>query len=134
MTAPMPPDAPRTPVFPATTPYAVEEEPLWYLSFAASGHGFRGGVITQAPSNLAAWEKTYTEGINPGGQVLVIGPMPTHWAAPEMRDRLLRAHEIVALPAPAGNDDWRDVVRAARVSEDCNNHGPTAGHPPLIEV
>lgn len=88
------------------------DDPLWWLSFCdpalapppelqrPGGPSFLGAVITQAPTDLAAVTRSHMLGVNPGGEVKMIGPIPTEVIAPEWRDRLLSADEIDAMDEP----------------------------------
>jgi len=90
----------------------AEDDPLWWLSFCdpdkapppaeqrPGGPSFLGGVITQAPTLAAAITRSHVLGVNPGGEVKILGPMPAHFIAPQWRDRLLSAAEIDEIPPP----------------------------------
>jgi len=79
-------------------------DPLWWLSFcdtgSPQGDQFLGAVIVQAPTLPAAVTRSHVLGVNPGGQVAVLGPMPAR-IGPEWRDRLLSKAEAESVPEPA---------------------------------
>lgn len=78
--------------------------PLWWLSFAdpnlPAGTQFLGVVITQAATIEDAITGTHLLGINPGGQIGIMGPVPADLIAPEWRDRLLTKAEAESVPDP----------------------------------
>ena len=88
------------------------DDPLWWLSFCdpdkapspeqqrPGGPSFLGAVITQAPTLAAAVTRSHVLGVNPGGEVKILGPIPPEFIAAEWRDRLLSADEIDAMPEP----------------------------------
>lgn len=78
----------------------VEDDPLWWLSFC--GASFLGAVITQAPTLAAAITRSHVLGVNPGGEIQALGPLPVTEIAAQWRDRLLSAAEIEAIPEPEG--------------------------------
>lgn len=92
-------------------------DPLWWLSFCdpakapppelqrPGGPSFLGAVITQAPTLAAAITRSHVLGVNPGGEIKILGPMPAAFIGTEWRDRLLSAAEIEAIPEPEGLDD-----------------------------
>ena len=89
-----------------------QDDPLWWLSFCdpdlapapelqrPGGPSFLGGVITQAPTFAAAITRSHLLGVNPGGEIKALGPIPPGFIAAEWRDRLLSAAEIEAIPEP----------------------------------
>ena len=91
-----------------------ESDPLWWLSFCdpdkapppelqqPGGPSFLGGVITQAPTMEAAITRSHLLGVNPSGEIKILGPIPAEYIAAEWRDRLLSAAEIDAMPEPEG--------------------------------
>jgi len=91
-----------------------ESDPLWWLSFCdpdkapppelqrPGGPSFLGGVITQAPTMEAAITRSHLLGVNPGGEIKILGPIAAEYIAAEWRDRLLSAAEIDAMPEPEG--------------------------------
>jgi hypothetical protein len=92
------------------------DDPLWWLSFCdpdkapppelqrPGGPSFLGAVITQAPTLAAAITRSHVLGVNPGGEVKILGPIPPEFITAEWRDRLLSADEIDAMPEPEGSD------------------------------
>ena len=91
-----------------------EADPLWWLSFCdpakapppelqrPGGPSFLGAVITQAPTFEAAITRSHLLGVNPGGEIKILGPIEAKYIAAEYRDRLLSAAEIEAMPEPEG--------------------------------
>lgn len=71
----------------------AEHTDLWWLSFAdpdlPEGHQFLGVVIVEAQDGEAAVARTHLMGINPGGEVLIAGPIPLGRVHPRWRDRFL---------------------------------------------
>lgn len=69
----------------------------YYLSFAATTHSL-GGAYIQAHNFIAAVLLVSSLGINPGGEVLGIGPIPEEeldkHVPPEDRKRLLTPDEL----------------------------------------
>ena len=49
--------------------------PLWYLSFAGD-EGWRGAAVVEAVSNKGAIREAWRRGVNPGGSVMLLGPLP----------------------------------------------------------
>ena len=82
------------------------DDPLWWLSFAdpdlPEGSQFLGVVILQAPTFPAAVTRSHVTGVNPGGEVAPMGPIPPGYIAPEWRGRLLTRAEAEAIPEPEG--------------------------------
>lgn len=78
---------------------------LWWLSFTdprrPSGDQFLGVIVTRAETLEDAITGTWLLGINPGGQILTIGPWPPGTFAPEWQDRLLTKEELRNIPEPA---------------------------------
>lgn len=77
-------------------------EPMWWLSYAHDD-GFRGAVITRAPSFVEACAKARVNGWSPGGQVYT-GPGPMEHPVALRRfashvDRLLTKAEVDLLMA-----------------------------------
>ena len=68
-----------------------EDDPLWWLSFCdpaktpppeqqrPGGPSFLGVVITQAPSLEAAITRSHMLGVNPGGEIGSVGPIPAEY-------------------------------------------------------
>ena len=108
----MPPNVPADAALGLLAP--EPDDPLWWMSFCdpdkapppeqqrPGGPSFLGGVITQAPTFPAAITRSHMLGVNPGGEVACIGPIPAEYIAAEWRDRLLSADEIDAIPEPEG--------------------------------
>jgi hypothetical protein len=82
---------------------------LWWLSFVdteksapldeqvpGSG-GFLGVAIVRANGPIDAVKRAWTLGINPGGEVQIIGPGPADAYPDEVLHRLLTAEEAKAL-------------------------------------
>jgi hypothetical protein len=78
------------------------DDPLWWLSFCDTdlppGSQFLGVAICQAPTFPAAVTRSHVLGVNPGGQVASMGPIPPAAIAPEWRDRLLTRDEAESIP------------------------------------
>lgn len=68
-----------------------ENKGIYYLSFADEER-FLGGVFTEAYGIVTAIENTHELGINPGGEVMCIGPGPA--PRPEYLNRLLTKGEL----------------------------------------
>ena len=47
----------------------------WYLSYA-DDDGFRGGLYIRAYGPVSAATRAKIEGMSPGGQVRIVGPLP----------------------------------------------------------
>ena len=89
-----------------------ESDPLWWLSFCdpdkappeaeqrPGGPSFLGVVIVQALTGVAAVTRSHVLGVNPGGQVAIMGPIPAAFIGAQYRDRLLSAAEAEAIPEP----------------------------------
>lgn len=81
-------------------------DPLWWLSFcdpdAPEGSQFLGVAVVQAPTLPAAITRSHVLGVNPGGEVASMGPIPVGYIAGEWRDRLLTRDEAEAIPEPEG--------------------------------
>lgn len=81
-----------------------EDVPLWWLCFidltAIGGPANIGTVITQAYTIEDAITGTHLLGINPGKEVVVIGPFPAGLIQPEWRDRILTKEEVQDIPPP----------------------------------
>jgi hypothetical protein len=68
----------------------------WYLSFAGV-EGFRGGTYVRAFGEAFAVARATDLGINPGGEVMIVGPLTeaTMGAVPAWkRERLLSSEEL----------------------------------------
>jgi hypothetical protein len=70
----------------------------WYLSYA-DDNGFRGGAYLRAFGPASAALRAAIEGISPGGQVRIVGPLPLDdpnapMPPPEDRERLLTFDEL----------------------------------------
>jgi hypothetical protein len=88
------------------------DAPLWMLSFCdpdlappreqqrPGGPSYLGGAVVQAHTAGGAITRSHRLGINPGGEVAAAGPLPARYIAPEWRDRLLTADEVLAIPEP----------------------------------
>jgi hypothetical protein len=95
-------------------PVPRDDDPLWWLSFCdpaktpppeqqrPGGLSFLGVVITQAPSLEAAITRSHVLGVNPGGEIGTVGPIPAGYIAAGWRDRLLTAEDVESIPPPAG--------------------------------
>lgn len=83
----------------------ADDDPLWWLSFADAsrpeGRKFLGAAIIQAPTFAAAITRSHVIGVNPGGEVASMGPIPAGHIAAEWRDRLLTKDEAAAVPPPS---------------------------------
>ena len=92
----------------------AHDDPLWWLSFCdpsktpplnlqrPGGPSFLGAVITQAPTLAAAITRSHMLGVNPGGEIGSVGPIPAAYIGADWRDRLLTAAEAEAIPEPEG--------------------------------
>ena len=58
-----------------TTRASLEDSGVWYLSFAGA-EGFLGACYVEAEEMEEAVRRTWTLGINPGGEILILGPIP----------------------------------------------------------
>lgn len=73
----------------------------FYLSYAGD-NGFRGGVYLRAYGPVSAARRANIDGISPGGEVRMVGPLDpdnpdVHLPPPEYRDRLLTLEELKSL-------------------------------------
>lgn len=85
---------------------------LWWLSFCdpdkapppeeqvPGGSSFLGVVIVEAPSQKAAVVRTHLLGVNPSGEIGIMGPLKPGCIGEEWRDRLLSAEEVDRIPEP----------------------------------
>lgn len=92
----------------------AEPTPLWWLSFVDTTQsapvdqqqpgmgGFLGVVIVQADTVEEAITISHLTGVNPGGQVASIGPLPAAAIGTKLRGRLLTADEAMQIPEPSG--------------------------------
>jgi len=97
-----------------TAPLPEEDLDLWWLSFTdpdiaetipedeqrPGGPSFLGACVVAAVGEASAVSRAWELGINPGGQVMVMGPFPQSTFAPQYRDRLLTADEAENIPEP----------------------------------
>lgn len=69
----------------------------YYLSFAGDD-GFLGGAYVQGESSKDAYFNATTSGVNPGGEVQILGPLPPEEmdenVPEEKRGRLLSREEV----------------------------------------
>ena len=69
-----------------------------YLSFADDDNGFLGGAYVEGNTHIEAHLRATLLGINPGGEVMFVGPLPAEALAAnvpeEQRERLLSQAEI----------------------------------------
>jgi hypothetical protein len=74
---------------------------LYWLSFVdrdmREGDRFLGVAIVEATDPVSAAAKCWDLEINPGGEVQIIGPIPTDIYPAAVRDRLLDRTEAEAL-------------------------------------
>jgi len=88
--------------------HAVPDLPVsqWWLSFCdtdrPAGTQFLGVCIINATDLASAITLSHVMGINPGGQVRTVGPLPAGSIGPGWCGRLLTRDEAEAVPAP----DW----------------------------
>jgi hypothetical protein len=87
----------------------MSETGLWWLSFVDTdksappeeqvpgGGGFLGVVIVEADNPDTAIRRAWELGVNPGGQVQIVGPGPLDAYPPEVLNRLLTAEEASGL-------------------------------------
>lgn len=73
---------------------------LYWLSFVGD-NGFLGVAIVRAFGEVHAVATAWDQGINPGGEVGIVGPLPSdaideHWC-----NRLLTKEEALSIPAPS---------------------------------
>jgi hypothetical protein len=90
--------------------------PLWWMSFTdptlcdptgngqRGGRGFLGVIVTEADTLEDAITGTHLLGINPGGQIVILGPISTWAVPPQWRDRLLTMDEADSIPDPTAPD------------------------------
>lgn len=91
----------------------LDPEPgCWWLSFVDTnvaatipleeqkpgGDAFLGVAIVEATGFYHAVMRTHELGINPGGEIQVIGPIPPGTYPPEFFDRLLSFDEVKTIP------------------------------------
>lgn len=73
------------------------DEAWWYLSFATDA-GFLGGLYIRADHGVDACVKAGILGLNPGGEVQFVGPIPDEALEAQVavgnRYRLLTAEEV----------------------------------------
>lgn len=86
-----------------TSPSPVAKH-LWWLSFASETESL-GVVITRAESGQQAYARTIMFGLNPGGEVAIMGPISLDEFDSSLWDRLLSAGELIdagvdVVPAP----------------------------------
>ncbi len=88
---------------------AMAPEPgLWWLSFAdpdlPTGTQFLGALVIEAPGYMAAITLASMAGLNPGGEVQGIGPIPVAAIEPRWHNRLLTRAEVdeIDKAGPAG--------------------------------
>lgn len=78
-----------------------------YLSFTdpkrPKGDRFIGGAFIRETEHVPAITRAWELGINPGGQVMFMGPVPL--PADEWVERLLTREEVESVPPPAGHDE-----------------------------
>jgi hypothetical protein len=88
----------------------LSDDPLWWLSFVdpdktprrakqrPGGVSFLGVAIVQARDGIAAINRAWVLGVNPGGQVATWGPIPPKTIDSKWCHRLLTAKEAEAVP------------------------------------
>lgn len=84
-----------------STEHLVPLEPAtawFYLSFATDQDGFLGGLYIEGADPVSAYLNATLRKLNPGGEVAIIGPLPTDeldaQVPPENRNRLLARAEV----------------------------------------
>lgn len=72
----------------------------WFYCSFVGEDGFLGGCYVRGVSMGAAWVRTNVLGINPGGEVQIIGPLPMATfeaiVPVDQRERLLSREEVEA--------------------------------------
>lgn len=75
----------------------MSADPWFYISFA-DDDGFLGGVYVEGRNEAEALLRSHALGINPGGEAMLVGPIPPErlreHVRGEDRDRLLTAAEV----------------------------------------
>jgi hypothetical protein len=86
-----------------------EPDPSWWMSFCdpakapprrkqrPGGPSFLGVVIVQAPSLEDAITWSHLLGVNPGGQIEIVGPIPAGMIGAEWHNRLLNRAEAESI-------------------------------------
>jgi hypothetical protein len=78
-------------------PSDIADPPAWYLSFVdveGDEDEWLGACIVRAPVESAAVAIAHIKGCNPGGQVVIYGPIPLDKVNPTYMDRLLDREEV----------------------------------------
>jgi hypothetical protein len=83
---------------------------FWWLAFAADAGEFLGVIITEAPSEAEAVQRTWRMGINPGGHVLAGELRDEYVPGFERRDQLLDRQVAYRL-----RDDINAMVGATEI-------------------
>ncbi len=84
-------------------------DPGWYFSFA-DNDGFRGACQVTASSLDDAITKTWKLGINPGGEILSLGPMDVEDMDGPFDVLLVTKEEVVAALGPCSNPATGEAV------------------------
>lgn len=95
----------------------------WWLSFAGA-EGFRGAVVVDAPSLMAAIDRADAIGCNPGGEVKGVPFPPGHEEPQYEMDRLYNREELLAR---GGRPSRSQPHIGEHVCEDCNDHRTKRG-------
>jgi threonine dehydrogenase-like Zn-dependent dehydrogenase len=89
---------------------------LWYLSYA-DDDGFRGGLYLEAHGPASAALRANMEKLSPGGEVMVIGPVPADKIPPQnFWNRLLTREELQQADP---DEEWKTLeeLEAEKESE-----------------
>lgn len=74
-----------------------EELTEWFALSFADESGFLGGAYVRASSQETAWARSHELGLNPGGEVQIMGPLPAMEFESDVaegdRERLLTREE-----------------------------------------
>lgn len=79
-----------------------QDEAVFMLSFV-NDEGPLGGIITTGHSHILAIVHATELGLNPGGEVMTVGPFPANSFPAAWCDRLLTSDEMDLVPEP---DEW----------------------------
>lgn len=77
----------------------MNDSTWFYLSFASHDDGrFLGATYVEAPDLTSAIARSHELEVNPGGEVMAVGPFPfdlfAQHVAPERRERLLTFEDL----------------------------------------
>lgn len=81
--------------------HANPQPGYYWLSFVDPGRGnFLGGCMVEAVGRIDAVRRSHQLGVNPGGEVAIIGPVPVDKMPAEYADRLLSAADVEMIEFP----------------------------------